>query len=161
MYHSHTFPTIRGAWRRTRAAWHPSDKIIDGTGNRRNQQVGLMLSMWDTNRLVSQTRVPIAACREPAGKLWQLCMVLYVFEHKTRYILNPCSIYPHCGILTHRQIVRGALTRHRRFLVVAGQSGFTPTQSHDNAANRHWRQESRKNHNLSLHNLCHIQLIRS
>ena len=115
MYHSHTFPTIRGAWRRTRAAWHPSDKIIDGTGNRRNQQVGLMLSMWDTNRLVSQTRVPIAACREPAGKLWQLCMVLYVFEHKTRYILNPCSIYPHCGILTHRQLVRGALTRHRRF----------------------------------------------
>ena len=24
------------------------------------------------NRLISQTRVPLAACREPAGKLWQL-----------------------------------------------------------------------------------------
>ena len=28
-----------------------------------------------------------AACREPAGKLWQLCKVLYVFEHKTQYLL--------------------------------------------------------------------------
>ena len=25
---------------------------------------------------------PLAACREPAGKLLQLCKVLYVFEHK-------------------------------------------------------------------------------
>ena len=32
-------------------------------------------------------RAPIAACREPAGKLWQLRKVLYVFEHKTQYIL--------------------------------------------------------------------------
>ena len=31
------------------------------------------------NRLVSQMRAPLEACREPAGKLWQLCKVLYVF----------------------------------------------------------------------------------
>ena len=30
-------------------------------------------------------RVP--ASREPAGKLWQLCKVVYVFEHKTQYLL--------------------------------------------------------------------------
>ena len=39
------------------------------------------------NRLVSQIRAPLAAGREPAGKLWQLCKVLYVFEHKTQYFL--------------------------------------------------------------------------
>ena len=32
-------------------------------------------------------RAPLAACREPAGKLWQLRKVLYVFEHKTQYLL--------------------------------------------------------------------------
>ena len=31
-------------------------------------------------------RAPLAACHEPAGKLWQLCEVLYVFEHKTQYL---------------------------------------------------------------------------
>ena len=30
------------------------------------------------NRLVSQMQAPPAACREPAGKLWQQCKVLYV-----------------------------------------------------------------------------------
>ena len=30
---------------------------------------------------------PLAACREPAGKLWQLFKVLYVFEHETQYVL--------------------------------------------------------------------------
>ena len=29
-------------------------------------------------------RVTLAACREPAGKLWQLCKV---FEHKMQYLL--------------------------------------------------------------------------
>ena len=29
--------------------------------------------------LVSQMRAPLADCSEPAGKLWQLCKVLYVF----------------------------------------------------------------------------------
>ena len=38
------------------------------------------------NRLVSQMRAPLAACREPAGKIWQLCKVLYV-EHKMQYLL--------------------------------------------------------------------------
>ena len=32
-------------------------------------------------------RAPLAVCREPAGTLWQLCKVLYVFEHKTQYLL--------------------------------------------------------------------------
>ena len=39
------------------------------------------------DRLVSQMQAPLVACREPAGKLWQLCKVLYVFEHKTHYLL--------------------------------------------------------------------------
>ena len=42
---------------------------------------------WKSNRLVSQMRATLAACREPAGKSWQLCKVLYVFEHKTQYLL--------------------------------------------------------------------------
>ena len=37
---------------------------------------------WCHNRLVSQMRTPLATCREPAGKLWQLCKVLHVFEYK-------------------------------------------------------------------------------
>ena len=32
-------------------------------------------------------RAPLAACREPAGKLWQLSKVLLVFEHKAQYFL--------------------------------------------------------------------------
>ena len=32
-------------------------------------------------------RTPLAACREPVGKLWQLCKVLYVFEQKAQYLL--------------------------------------------------------------------------
>ena len=32
---------------------------------------------------------PLAACRESAGKLWQLRKVLYVFEYKTQYLLIP------------------------------------------------------------------------
>ena len=39
------------------------------------------------NRLVSQMRATLAACRESAGKLWQLYKVFYVFEHKAQYIL--------------------------------------------------------------------------
>ena len=30
---------------------------------------------------------PLVASREPAGKLWQVCKVLYGFEHKTQYLL--------------------------------------------------------------------------
>ena len=32
-------------------------------------------------------RLPLAACHQPAGKLWQLCKVLYAFEHKAQYLL--------------------------------------------------------------------------
>ena len=54
------------------------------------------------NKLVSQMRAPLAACREPAGKLWQLCKVLYVFEHKAQYLLihapiNRNVIFWHIG----------------------------------------------------------------
>ena len=35
---------------------------------------------------VSQMRTPLTACRQPAGKLWQQCKVLYVFEHKMKSI---------------------------------------------------------------------------
>ena len=55
-----------------------------------------------SNRLVSQMRATLAASREPAGKLWQLCKVSYVFEQKNAIYFNPCSIYPHSDILTHR-----------------------------------------------------------
>ena len=44
---------------------------------------------WHENRLVLQMLAPLGACREPAGKLWQLRKVLYVFEHKTQYVLIP------------------------------------------------------------------------
>ena len=32
-------------------------------------------------------RATLAAYHKPAGKLWQLYKVLYVFEHKTQYLL--------------------------------------------------------------------------
>ena len=34
-------------------------------------------------------RAPLVACREPEGKLWQLCKVLQymIIEHKTQYLL--------------------------------------------------------------------------
>ena len=38
------------------------------------------------NRLVTQMWAPLAACREPAWKLWQLCMVLY-FLYNAQYLL--------------------------------------------------------------------------
>ena len=51
-----------------------------------------LMTIWNVDvsgayRLVSQMQAPLAACREPAGKLWQLCKVLYVSEHKTKYLL--------------------------------------------------------------------------
>ena len=47
-------------------------------------------------------RATLATCREPAGKLWQLCKVLYVFEHKTQYPLihgpfNRVVVFWHFG----------------------------------------------------------------
>ena len=50
-------------------------------------QIHYPISILWSNRLVSQMRASLAACREPAGKLWQLYKVLYVFEHKTQYLL--------------------------------------------------------------------------
>ena len=52
------------------------------------------LLIWDTmsffsipNRRVSQIRPPLAVCREPAGNYNRLPDMLYVFEHKTQYLL--------------------------------------------------------------------------
>ena len=47
-------------------------------------------------------RAPLAACPEPEGKLWQLCNVLYVFEHKRQYLLihapfNRIVVFWHIG----------------------------------------------------------------
>ena len=53
------------------------------------------------NRLVSQMRAPLAACRKPAGKLWQLCKVLYGFEHKMQYLFIHA---PSTRIVVFRQI---------------------------------------------------------
>ena len=32
-------------------------------------------------------QAPLVACREPAGKVWQLCKVSYAFAHTVQYIL--------------------------------------------------------------------------
>ena len=45
-------------------------------------------------------RAPLAACREPAGKLWQLCKVLYVFEHKAHYVLTHAP-FAHIVVFSH------------------------------------------------------------
>ena len=42
---------------------------------------------WINIRHISLMRASLMACREPARKLWQLCKVLIVFEHKTQYLL--------------------------------------------------------------------------
>ena len=40
-------------------------------------------NLWAwSNGLVSQMQAHLAACREPEGKLWEVCKVFYVFEHK-------------------------------------------------------------------------------
>ena len=45
-------------------------------------------------------QVPLVACHEPAGKLWQLCKVLYVFEHKMQYLLTHAS-FTHIVVFWH------------------------------------------------------------
>ena len=47
----------------------------------------LDLDTFTISLLISQMPALLVACREPAGKLWQLYNVLYVFEHKTQYLL--------------------------------------------------------------------------
>ena len=46
-------------------------------------------------------RAPLAACREPAGKLWQLTVqgVVYL-EHKTQYLLIH-GLYTHIVVFWH------------------------------------------------------------
>ena len=53
-----------------------------------------------SNRLVSQMRATLVAYLEPAGKLWQLCKVLYVLEHKMQYILIHAP-YTRIGVFWH------------------------------------------------------------
>ena len=45
-------------------------------------------------------RATLAASRKPAGKLWQLCKVLYVFEQKTQYLLIHAQ-FTHIVIFWH------------------------------------------------------------
>ena len=45
-------------------------------------------------------RATLAASREPAGKLWQLYKVLYVFEQKTQY-LSTHAQFAHIVIFWH------------------------------------------------------------
>ena len=42
----------------------------------------------------------LAAFCEPAGKLWQLCKVLYVVEQKTQYLLIQAE-FTHIEIFWH------------------------------------------------------------
>ena len=52
------------------------------------------------NRPVAQMLAPLAACREQALEYnSQSC---YMILNIQRNIFNPCSIYPHDGILTHQ-----------------------------------------------------------
>ena len=46
-----------------------------------------MMVLYYIKRLVSQTRAPLAACCQPAENFNRLREVLYVYEHKTQYIL--------------------------------------------------------------------------
>ena len=67
-----------------------------------------------------------------------LCECVMIIKHLTRPCLVRLFWWPPCWEvgdcsppppLAHCELVRGALTRHRRFLVVASQSGFMPTQT--------------------------------
>ena len=71
------------------------------------------------NRVVSQIRAPLAACRESTGKLWQLCKVLYVFEHKTQYLLIQAS-YTRIVVFWHigNQITYPRWFRRVKFVVI-------------------------------------------
>ena len=59
------------------------------------------------------------------------CLCMCVRTRRTRSCTVQRCKYPFfCGALhSGVHVVRGALTRHRRFLVVASQSGFMPTQT--------------------------------
>ena len=45
---------------------------------------------------------PQAACREPAGSYDKTTRTAICFKLKNATSFNPCSIYPHCGILAHQ-----------------------------------------------------------
>ena len=50
--------------------------------------IWITLLQHTNNRLVSQMRASLTACRELAGKLWQLCKVLYMFLNIKRNIFQ-------------------------------------------------------------------------
>ena len=52
------------------------------------------------SRLVSEMRAPLAACREPARELWQLCNMLYHFEHNHYDDVIMSAIVAHITSLT-------------------------------------------------------------
>ena len=45
-------------------------------------------------------RVPLSTCREPAGSYNRLLDELYVFEHKTQYLLIQ-ALYTHTVVFWH------------------------------------------------------------
>ena len=55
-----------------------------------------------TNRPVSQIRAPPGGLSRTSGKLWQDYSNCYMFWTSNAISFNPCSIYPHCGILAHQ-----------------------------------------------------------
>ena len=54
------------------------------------------------NRLVSQMRATLMASCEPAEEVMTTVQCVICFWTKNTMSFNPCSVYPHCDILTHR-----------------------------------------------------------
>ena len=57
------------------------------------------------NTPVSQMRVPLAACHEPAGKLWPLCKVLYITQYLLIHAPFTCiyiGVFWHISNMPHR-----------------------------------------------------------
>ena len=66
-------------------------------------------------------RATLVASHEPAGKVWQLCKVLYVFELKKQYILIHAQftrivIFRHIGNVTPNEFVKSNLLQYRHVL---------------------------------------------
>ena len=69
-----------------------SSTVYSGTDQRKYQSSAQLafireIKRWLVNKLVSQMRALLAACREPAGNQYRPPKVPHVFEHKTKYVL--------------------------------------------------------------------------
>ena len=82
----------------------------------------VIMDWYSPNRVVSQMLAPLAACREPAGKLWQLCKVLYEeSEHPLNLHLKK----------TGRHFVESTSKDHSVLLSAIWRQGFA-TQTYIN-----------------------------